>query len=397
MIVRPFKALRPDPKYVERVQCPPYDVVTKEEAKKYTEDPYSFMSVIRPDAIAKEDENIYEVAARELKKLVREKVLIRDEKPLFYLYSQTMGQHTQTGLVACVAAKEYPKKIKRHELTRTDKERERIKHILATRANTGQVFLTFRSDDNLKKAINVENGRLLYEVKSKKPDVIHRIYSIEDESDIKRIEEVFDDVPAFYIADGHHRASASVQVSKEFNGEGEWNYFMATIFPHDELQLMGYHRVVKDLNGMSKEEFLERLKKANFDVCEVNSSVVEPKAVHHFGMYLDGKWYELKAIDVNEKDPIKKLDVSILQERVLSPLLGIENPRTDSRIDFVGGIRGIPYLKSLVDNENYAVAFALYPTRIEDVMEVADADLFMPPKSTWFEPKLQSGLLIHTF
>jgi uncharacterized protein (DUF1015 family) len=398
MIVRPFKSLRPDPKYVERVQCPPYDVVNEEEAKEYVKDPYSFMSVIRPDVVAQKDESIYEVAARELKRLISEKVLVRDEKPKFYLYSQIMGTHTQTGLVACVAAKEYPEKIKRHELTRTDKERERMNHILATRANTGQVFLTFRNEtSDLKNLLDVKNGKLLYEVKSKNPDVTHRVYSIEDDEMIENIEKAFKEVPAFYIADGHHRAAASARVSKELGGEGEWNYFMATIFPHDELQLMGYHRVVKDLNGLTTKEFLDALQRANFDVAEVDGGIVKPKAPHHFGMYLNGSWYELRATNVNESDPIERLDVSILQNRVLDPILGIKNPRTDSRIDFVGGIRGIQYLKVLVDNEDYVLAFALYPTRIEDVMEVADANLFMPPKSTWFEPKLQSGLLIHTF
>ncbi|WP_036225439.1 DUF1015 domain-containing protein [Mesoaciditoga lauensis] len=396
MIVRAFRALRPDPKYVEKVQCPPYDVVTKEEAEEYAREPYSFMRVIRPEVVAKEGESIYEVAARELKRLISENVLVREEKPKFYLYSQTMGKHTQTGLVACVAAEEYPEKIKRHELTRTDKERERMNHILATRANTGQVFLTYRNNDELDDLLNVNNGKLLYEVKSKNPDVIHRIYSIEDEKIAQSIVEAFQKVPAFYIADGHHRASASARVSKELGGEGEWNYFMATIFPHNELQLMGYHRVIKDLNGLTEKEFLEKLQKANFDVAEVDG-VVEPKTPHHFGMYLLGRWYELRATKVNEKDPIERLDVSILQQRVLDPILGIKNPRTDSRIDFVGGIRGIPYLESLVDSKDYVLAFALYPTRIEDVMEVADSNLFMPPKSTWFEPKLQSGLLIHTF
>ncbi len=396
VIVRPFEALRPDKKYVERVQCPPYDVVNKVEAKEYAKDPYSFMRVVRPDVIAKDDENIYEVAARELSKLVSKKVLIRDSHPTFYLYSQTMGNHVQTGLVACVAAEEYPHKIKRHELTRTEKERERIEHILATRANTGQVFLTYKSDENLKELMNVENGELIYEVKSENPTVIHRIYSISNEKLREEISLAFEKVPAFYIADGHHRASASVQVSKKFEGEGEWKYFMATIFPHDELKLFGYHRVIKDLNGLSKNELIEKLKKAGFEVKDSEKGG-DPSDVHTFGMYLEGKWYELKAMKIDEDDPIKRLDVSILQERVLAPILGINDPRTDSRIDFVGGIRGTFYLRKLVDEGEYRLAFSLYPTKIEDVMAVADAGLFMPPKSTWFEPKLRSGLLIHTF
>ncbi len=395
MVVRPFKALRPHERYVERVQCPPYDVVTDEEAKVYARDPYSFMRVVRPDAVAKSGENIYQLAAREMERLSSEGILVRDSRPNFYLYSQTMGDHVQTGLVACVSADEYPDKIKRHELTRTNKERERIEHILATRANTGQVFLTYKSDSSIKALVNVKNGELLYEVRSEKPSVIHRIYSISDETLLNEISQAFSEVPAFYIADGHHRASASVQVSKRFEGEGEWKYFMATIFPHDELKLFGYHRVVKDLNGLSDDEFLKKLKNAGFELKENGSG--EPTEVHKFGMYFNGTWYEMKALNVDEVDPIKRLDVSILQERVLKPILGIEDPRTDSRINFVGGIRGVSYLKTLVDDAKYRLAFTLYPTNMEDVMDVADSGLFMPPKSTWFEPKLRSGLLIHTF
>lgn len=396
MIVKPFKALRPAKEYVERVQCPPYDVVSLDEAKKIAKDPYSFMSVIRPDAVSREGENIYEVANRELKRLVKEEVLERHDRPAFYIYSQTMNGHTQTGLVACVAANEYPQRIKRHELTRTDKEDERTKHILSTRANTGQVFLTYRSVEEIRKILDPTNGNLLYEVKSENPEVVHRIYSVDDPILIEEITRAFSMIPAFYIADGHHRASASARVSKEIGGEGEWNYFMATIFPHDELNLMGYHRVVKDLNDMNAQDFLTRVKVAGFDVSAV-SDVVKPAAVHHFGMYLNGRWYELRALDVEKSDPIKHLDVSILQERILSAILGISNPRTDPRIDFVGGIHGVGSLQNLVNSGKYAVAFALYPTQIEDIMDVADANLFMPPKSTWFEPKLRSGFLVHTF
>ncbi len=396
MIVKPFKALRPAKEYVKRVQCPPYDVVSLDEAKKIAKGPYSFMRVVRPDAVARAGENMYEVADRELKRLVKEKVLVRNEKPAFYIYSQTMNGLTQTGLVACVAASEYPERIKRHELTRTDKEDERTKHILSTRTNTGQVFLTYRSVDEIKKLLDSTNGTPLYEVESKNPEVTHRVYSVEDPVLIEKITKAFSTIPTFYIADGHHRASASVRVSNEIGGKGEWNYFMATIFPHDELNLMGYHRVVKDLGGMSAQDFVARVKSSGFNVSAV-SDIVEPAAAHHFGMYLEGRWYELRALDVEDSDPIKRLDVSILQERILNAILAISNPRTDPRIDFVGGVHGLISLQTLVNSGKYAVAFALYPTQIEDVMDVADASLFMPPKSTWFEPKLRSGLLMHTF
>ncbi len=395
MKVKPFNALRPSIEEFERVQCPPYDVVSFDEAKKLSKDSRSFIRVVRPDVVANR-EDIYEVAARELNRLVEEGILTHHGKPAFYIYSQTMGDHTQTGLVACVAASDYPQRIKRHELTRIEKEEERTKHILKTRAHTGQVFLTYKATPQTKELIKTENGTLLYELKTHNPEVVHKIYSIDDPHLLEKIQSAFEKIPAFYIADGHHRAAASVRAANKLSGDGEWKYFMATIFPHDELQLMGYHRVVKDLNGMSADDFIARLKVVGFDVIQV-SKKVEPAAVHHFGMYLHAKWYELRARNVDESNPINRLDVSILQERVLGPILEISDPRTNPRIDFVGGIYGAETLQSLVNSGKYAVAFALYPTDIKDVMDVADAELFMPPKSTWFEPKLRSGLLVHKF
>ncbi len=395
MKVKPFDALRPSIEEFESVQCPPYDVVSFDEAKKLSKDPRSFIRVVRPDVIANR-EDIYEVAARELNRLVEEGILVHHGKPAFYIYSQTMGDHTQTGLVACVAASDYPQRIKRHELTRIEKEEERTKHILKTRAHTGQVFLTYKATPEIKELIKTENGTLLYELETHNPKVVHKIYSIDDLHLLEKIQSAFEKIPAFYIADGHHRAAASARAANKLSGDGEWKYFMATIFPHDELQLMGYHRVVKDLNGMSVDDFIARLKVVGFDVIQV-SKKVEPTAAHHFGMYLHAKWYELRAYNVDESNPINRLDVSILQERVLGPILEISDPRTNPRIDFVGGIYGAETLQSLVNSGKYAVAFALYPTDIKDVMDVADADLFMPPKSTWFEPKLRSGLLVHKF
>ncbi len=395
MFVKPFDALRANEKEVEIVQCPPYDVVDRDEAKKTAETPHSFMRVIRPDVVASQNENIYETAAKELEKLVREGAFVRHGKPAFFIYSQTMGEHVQTGLIACVSADDYPLRIKRHELTRVEKEEERTKHITTTRAHTGQVFLTFRADDTVKRLLSPENGRMLYDVKTKNPDVSHRIYAVDDEKTISEVQKAFEKVESFYIADGHHRAAASVRAAKEFGGEGEWKYFMATIFPHDELKLLGYHRLIRDL-GMDSETFIERLKEAGFDVIRMNGTV-EPREPHRFGMYLDGKWYELRAMNVDETDPVKRLDVSIMQERILDPILNVKDPRTDPRIDFLGGIHGTSSLQMKVDGGEYVLAFVMYPTKMEDVMDVSDAELIMPPKSTWFEPKLRSGFLIHTF
>ncbi len=395
MLVKPFGGLEARSTEVERMNCPPYDVVSLEEAKRFSLDPNSFMRVIRPDAIAKEGEDIYEVAAREFNRFIDEKLFVKNEKPSFYIYSQKMSSHTQTGLIACVPTGAYPQHIKRHELTRKEKEEERMKHILATHAHTEHVFLMYRAMKEIKKLMRVDLGNHLYNFKTKNPDTIHDVYRIEDSAMIEDIAQSFEEVDSFYIADGHHRASASVRVAQQIGGNGEWNYFMATIFPHDELQILGYHRIVKDLNG-NGSEFLKKIKDAGFEVKKTHE--IPPKLSKHIiGMYMEGEWYTLKAVDVDDSDPIRSLDVSILQERILDNILGIKDPRTDPKLGFIGGVNGFADLKKAVDSKEYKVAFYMHPTDVESVMKVADKDMIMPPKSTWFEPKLRSGFLVHTF
>ncbi len=392
MFVKPFGGL--EAQDIDRMNCPPYDVVSLEEAKRFAADPHSFMRIIRPDAISKPGEDIYEVAARELNRFIDEKLFVKNEKPSLYIYSQKMDSHVQTGLIACVPASAYPEHIKRHELTRKEKEDERMKHILASRAHTEHVFLIYRSMKEIKKLMRIDLGNHLYNFKTKDPDTIHDVYRIEDNALIEDIVQAFQAVDDFYIADGHHRASASVKVAREIGGTGEWSYFMATIFPHDELQILGYHRIVKDLGDRS--DFLKDIKEAGFDVKKMYG--VSPKLSQHtIGMYMEGEWYALKAMDVDDSDPINALDVSILQERILDKILGIKDPRTDPRLDFIGGINGLADLKKAVDTNGYKVAFYMYPTKVESVMEVADKNMIMPPKSTWFEPKLRSGFLVHPF
>ena len=395
MLVKPFGGLEAKSTEVERMNCPPYDVVDLEEAKKFSADTHSFMRIVRPDSIAKAGEDIYEIAAKELNRFIDEKLFIKNEKPSFYIYSQKMLSHVQTGLVACVPASSYPEHIKRHELTRKEKEDERMKHILATHAHTEHVFLMYKSQKEIKKLMRIDLGKHLYNFKTENPDTIHNLYRVEDSALIQDITHAFQNVDAFYIADGHHRASASVRVAAEMGGSGEWNYFMATIFPHDELQILGYHRIVKSIDG-SESDFLRKIKDAGFDVKKTYNKPPE-LSKHTIGMYMEGEWYSLRAMDVDESDLINALDVSILQERILDNILGIKDPRTDSKLDFIGGVNGFEDLKKAVDAKEYKVAFYMHPTEVGSVIEVADKNMIMPPKSTWFEPKLRSGFLVHTF
>ncbi|HEU23752.1 MAG: DUF1015 domain-containing protein [Mesoaciditoga sp.] len=390
MIVRPFGGLEAKSTEINRINCPPYDVVDFKEAKDFAKDPHSFMRIVRPDAIAKEGENIYDLAAKELKRFVDEGLLIRNERPSLYIYVQKTASHTQTGVMACVQASDYPEKIKRHELTRKEKEEERMKHILTTRAHTEQVFLMYRSKKEIKKLMRSDLATHLYKFTTENPATIHDLYRIEDSVLVDDIIEAFKSVEAFYIADGHHRAAASVRAASEIGGSGEWNYFMATIFPHDELEILGYHRIIKKSIDTSK--LIKSLKEANFEVTK--RSTIPSVAPHVIGMY-NGEWYELKAKVVDE-DPVRSLDVSILQERVLDPLFGIKDPRTDPDIEFVG-MAGPKELQKIVDDERGKIAFYMYPTSVESVINVADSGMIMPPKSTWFEPKLRSGLVVHTF
>lgn len=413
-IIKPFAALRPKKEFAEKVAAPPYDVLDSQEAREMAKgNPYSFLHISKPeidlpDNIDLYDDRVYAKGKENFEKFIREGILVQDEKPLFYIYRQIMGNHSQVGIVAGTSVEDYEKDIiKKHELTREDKENDRLRHIATLKAQTGPVFLTYPAresiDQLVESVISSSEPEYDFESRDKYATVRHTFWVIRDENLIKRIQEEFAAIPYLYVADGHHRSAAATRYKQmrqaenpNHTGQEEYNYFLSVIFPHNQMQILDYNRLVKDLNGLSEEEFLSRLEKI-FVVEKVGSSVYKPSRAHEFSMYLSGQWYKLTARDgvFNPADPLDRLDVNILQKNVLHPILGIENPRKDKRIDFVGGIRGLKELQDRVDSGTWKVAFALYPTSIEDLMSIADAGQIMPPKSTWFEPKLKSGLAIH--
>ena len=328
--------------------------------------------------------------------------MTEDESPFYYLYELVMEGRAQTGIVACASVDDYScGVIARHENTREEKEQDRIRHVDVTNAHTGPIFLAYRSQEELNGLVALEKKKTpLYDFISE-DGICHRVWKIEDPQKAEEIHCIFSGIPRVYIADGHHRAASAVKVAamrREANpswtGNEEFNYFLSVLFPDDQLMIMPYNRVVQDLNGLTREEFLKKTERY-FVVTERGRKAFSPEQKGQVGMYLDGSWYQLDARpEICTDDPVKGLDVSILQDRILGPLLGIGDPRTDSRIRFVGGIRGLSELERLVDS-GAAVAFSMYPTSIRELFEVADAGLLMPPKSTWFEPKLRSGLFIH--
>ncbi|HHS13618.1 MAG TPA: DUF1015 domain-containing protein [bacterium] len=413
--IRPFRGLRPVPDKIQEVASPPYDVLSSEEAaEKARGNPNSFLHVIKPEIDLDPPVDLYGEATyarggENLRRLENSGIMIQDEKPGFYLYKLRMGDHEQTGLVAVASVEDYEKNIiKKHELTRPDKENDRMNHIDALNAQTGPVFLTHRHNPSIQ--------TLMDEAAKKNPvydfegdhGVRHTITRIEEPSLIQRIQDGFQAIPALYVADGHHRSAAAARVRDKrrqanhaHTGEESYNYFLCVIFPDSEMQILDYNRIVTDLGGLTVEAFIERLKE-RFEVqgCKPEAGGhrhAKPKGLHEFGLYCDGQWYAMKAREgsFDANDPIKQLDVSILQENCLAPVLGIGDPRTDKRIHFVGGIRGLEELERLVDSGKAAAAFALYPTRIHQLLAVADANQVMPPKSTWFEPKLASGVVVH--
>ncbi len=409
-IIKPFKGLRPKPEFAEKVASPPYDVLNTEEARAMAKDnPYSFLHINKPEIDLPVGTNLYDDAVyakgrENLERFIKEGVFIQDEKPCFYVYRQIMGNHQQIGLVAGASVEDYENNvIKKHELTRAEKEEDRVKHVDTLNAQTGPVFLTYKASD--------EVDRLMEKITQRRPvydftaddGIRHTFWVVDDENEINQLQDLFAQMDCLYVADGHHRSAAAMRVKQmrqkqnpHHTGEEEYNYFLTVIFPHNQMYIMDYNRVVKDLNGLSKEAFLEKVRE-KFEVEKLGTTAEKPKAKHEFVMYLDGEWYRLKAkpgtFDPN--DPVDQLDVSILMNNLLAPVLGIGDPRKDKRIDFVGGIRGLEELKRRVDSGEMQVAFALYPTSIEDLMAIADAGKIMPPKSTWFEPKLRSGLIIH--
>jgi uncharacterized protein (DUF1015 family) len=409
--IYPFRALRPPRDRVAEVAAVPYDVVNREEARALAAgNPWSFLHVSRPEIDLPEGTNIYsdEVYAKakeNFEKLTRECPLETEAEPSIYLYRLVMGEHAQVGVAACVSVDEYDNDtIRKHERTRRDKEDDRTRHILTLRAQTGPVFLTYRADRRIDALAEAETTRdPLYDFNA--PDgVRHTLWRARGAEQLARC---FAEVPLFYIADGHHRAASASRARaalREQNsghtGGEEYNRFLAVIFPDEQMQILPYHRVVRDLNGRSPEQFLREVRKSFCVTDDANPR--GPGKAGHWHMYLAGKWYgllldkDMAAGTADPNDPTSTLDVSLLQDYLLAPVLGVTDPRTDKRIDFVGGIRGTRELERLVDEGRAAVAFALYPTSIEDLLRVSDAGGVMPPKSTWFEPKLRDGILIHT-
>jgi uncharacterized protein (DUF1015 family) len=404
--LRPFRAYRPRRELASQVASPPYDVLNSAEAREMARDnPLSFLHVVKPEIDLPPDTDVhspqvYAKGAENLRRLIDEGVLVRDPTPCFYAYEQKMGEHVQVGLVAGASVDEYDRnEIKKHEHTRPEKENDRTRHLDALNANTGPVFLTYVQRDTVDGIIDeVRRGTPEYEFTA--PDGIgHRLWVIDDRATIAAIREEFAKVGHLYVADGHHRSASASRVAAgrrtanpAHTGEEGYNFFLTVIFPHDQMKILDYNRVVADLRGHTEEGFLGAVGE-RFEVAETDSP--RPRAPREFGMYVGGRWYRLVAQEGSfpEDDPVNSLDVAILQNNLLNPVLGIENPRTDERIDFVGGIRGLGELEKRVA-EGAAVAFALHPTGIRQLMAIADAGEVMPPKSTWFEPKLRSGLIV---
>lgn len=407
--IKAFKAIRPYPEKATDVAALPYDVYDRAEASAVVRGKYdSFLRVDRPettldDRIKSDDPFVYETAKKNLDKLFHRKALRQDLKDQFYIYELIMEGRSQTGLVVCTAIDEYlDNTIKKHELTRADKEIDRINHVNACNANTGPIFLTYRGQEAIDQMIAAwqEKQPPVYDFTSD-DGVTHRVWVIDEDPVINQLTAAFKEIDSLYIADGHHRSASAVKVGlmrredhPDYTGQEEFNFFLAVLFPDEQLYVMDYNRLVTDLNGLSEEAFLEALA-SKFEL-KAEKEPVKPKQKGEFGLYLADQWYRLKVKEgvYDGSDLVKSLDVSILQDHVLVPILGIGDIRTDNRIDFVGGIRGLEELERRV-GEDMALAFSMYPTAIEELLEIADADLLMPPKSTWFEPKLRSGLFIH--
>ncbi len=410
-VIKPFKAFRPQPELVTKVASPPYDVLNSEEARQLVKDnPYSFLHINKAEidldsSVDHYDQKVYEKARENLNRMTEEKVYLQEKQENIYVYRQIMKGRAQTGLVVCVSINDYLKgKIKKHENTREDKEKDRINHIDFTDANTGPVFMTYKAKDEIKQIVNrwIIEREPIYDF-TPEDEITHTCWVIDNEQVIKRLVNAFAGIDYLYIADGHHRAAAAAKVGlkrreqfKNYNGKEEFNYFLSVLFPHDELNIMDYNRVLADLAGNPEEEFIKKISE-KFTIEKFSGkSAYQPEARHTFGMYLDNCWYKLttKSGTFDEDDVVGSLDVSILQNNLLTPILGIKDPRTDQRVEFVGGIRGLKELEKRV-KAGMKVAFSLYPTSIEELMKVADAKRLMPPKSTWFEPKLRSGIFIH--
>lgn len=410
--IRPFKGIRPPKDLVEKVESRPYDVLSSEEARVEAGDnEMSLYHIIKPEIdfspeTSEYDPKVYEQAANNFKKFQDKGWLVQDEKPSYYIYAQTMNGKTQYGLVVGAFVDDYLNgTIKKHELTRKDKEEDRMKHVRVNDANIEPVFFAYPDNKVLDELINkyVKNHAPEYDFIAPIDGFGHQFWVISDANDIDVITKEFAKMPALYIADGHHRSAAAALVGAEkaknnsnHKGDEEYNYFMAVCFQASQLTILDYNRVVKDLNGLTSAQFLEKLEQ-NFDVKKMGKEMYHPTGLHNFSLYLDGEWYSLTAKKgtYNDADPIGVLDVDISSRLILDEILDIKDLRTDKRIDFVGGIRGLNELKERVDSGEMKMALALYPVSMQQIMDIADSGKIMPPKATWFEPKLRSGLVIH--
>lgn len=411
-ILKAFKGLRPPNKIVKDLASRPYDVLNSEEARKEAKgNKYSLLHIIKPEIDLPEDVDIhsqavYDKAKENFEKFKNKGYLVQDETDNLYIYVQTMNGKTQYGIVGCAAVDDYLNEIiKKHELTRPDKEEDRMKHVRITNANMEPVFFTYPAvkeiDDIVKDFVKVNKPVYNFTAND---DFGHHFWVINDKETIKRIINLFSKIPYTYVADGHHRTAAAALVGQEkrnnnpnHTGNEEYNFFLAVHFPDDQLTIIDYNRVVTDLNDLTNEEFIQKLDKV-FEIKEMGADIYKPNKLHDFSMYLDGKWFSMTAKEgtYNDNDPIGVLDVTILSKLVLDDILGIKDLRTDKRVDFVGGIRGLGELKKRVDNGEMKVAFALYPVSMKQLIDIADTGNIMPPKTTWFEPKLRSGLVVHS-
>lgn len=408
--VTPFKSIRPTPLLAQKIAALPYDVYNRKEAcEEVKREPMSFLKIDRaetqfPDDVDTYDDRVYAKAKELLAQEIQNGSFLIEEMPCYYIYELTMEGRSQTGIVACSDIDDYNNQIiKKHENTREDKEIDRIRHVDTTNAHTGPIFLAYRSKPEINEIVAAcKRTESLYDFTSK-DGILHKAWRISDAETITRLQALFEEIPCTYIADGHHRCASAVKVGlkrrKEhpnYTGKEEFNRFLSVLFPDDQLAILPYNRVVKDLNGYTEEDFLQAVTAAGFQIAPFGSEPVSPKEKGTFGMFLSGRWYLLTAASsLLSSHPVEGLDVSILQDHLLGPILGIGDPRTDKRIDFVGGIRGLSELEKRA-SEDMQVAFSMYPTSIDELLNVADAGLLMPPKSTWFEPKLRSGLFIHS-
>ena len=408
--VTPFRSIRPIPELAARIAALPYDVYNRAEALDETlREPLSFLKIDRaetqfPEEVDTYDPRVYEKARELLSAMQQDGSFVMEETPCYYIYELTMDGRSQTGIAACSSIDDYQNGvIRKHEKTREDKELDRIRHVDITNTHTGPIFLVYRSVSTINQIVeDAKREAPLYDFEAS-DGIRHRVFRISKQDAIQKLERAFSEIPCTYIADGHHRCASAVKVGQkrrrehpDYTGEEEFNRFLSVLFPDDQLAILPYNRVVKDLNGLSVSDFLSALEKAGFTVSSPEKEAISPSSKGSFGLYLDGSWYLLTAsASILSTDPVKGLDVSILQDRILGPILGIGDPRTDRRIDFVGGIRGLSELERRA-SQDMALAFSMYPTSIEELLAVADAGLLMPPKSTWFEPKLRSGLFLHS-